>query len=176
MQTSTNKHRQESIVDAVSMHSGVIEGGGFVGMDQLGLHAFWCDWRGGFVGMDQLGLHAFWCDWRGAGVWAWISLGYMHSSVIEGGQMCGHGSAGGRWKNSRVHLCWRLRLESSMHTSIQFMHPGTLENTAATSPYPQRPRTASISLPPAETSRCAHIPLIVSECTSTAPAIKLCFW
>ena len=41
MQTSTNKYRQEAIVGAVYMHSGLIEGGGFVGMDQLGLHAFW---------------------------------------------------------------------------------------------------------------------------------------
>ena len=36
MQTSTNKHRQVSIVDVVSMHSGVIEGVGVWAWISLG--------------------------------------------------------------------------------------------------------------------------------------------
>ena len=73
MQTSTNKHRQESIVDAVSMHSGVIEGvGSWAWISLVSMHS-------GVI--------------EGVGSWAWISLVYMHSGVIEGERVCGHGSA-----------------------------------------------------------------------------------
>ena len=101
------------------MHSGVIEGGGFMGMDQLEVDGkiLGCIF---FGDLDRIQYADF----------------------------------------NPVYAPW---------------NPGTLENTAATSPYPQRPRIASISLPPAETNPCAHFPSIVSECTSTAPAIKLCF-
>lgn len=41
----------------------------------------------GCVGMDQLGLHAFQCDWRGTDVWAWISWRYgeefQSASLLE---------------------------------------------------------------------------------------------
>ena len=30
------------------------------------------------------------------------------------------------WKDSRVHLCWRLGWETSVQTSVQFMHPAIL--------------------------------------------------